>query len=86
MKPADLYMTFVIMRTDTIPDMARSVVSMRYFPPPVPEERSEKRISTPWGGGIVSPRGWYANLLIQSCTCTTFKFTNTVQHNYTAVS
>ena len=33
MKSADLYMTFVIMLTDTIPDMARSGVSMRYFSP-----------------------------------------------------
>ena len=30
LKSADLYMTFVIMLTDTIPDMARSGVSMRY--------------------------------------------------------
>jgi hypothetical protein len=27
-------MTFVIMLTDRIPDMARYGVSMRYFPPP----------------------------------------------------
>ena len=33
MKSADLYMTFVIMLTDTIPGMARSGVSMRYFSP-----------------------------------------------------
>ena len=33
LKFADLYMTFVIMLTDTIPDMARSGVSMRYFSP-----------------------------------------------------
>ena len=33
MKSADLYMTFVIIITDTIPDMARSGVSMGYSSP-----------------------------------------------------
>ena len=33
LKSAHLYITFVIMLTDTIPDMARSGVSMRYFSP-----------------------------------------------------
>jgi hypothetical protein len=43
-------MTFVIMLTDTIPDMARSVVIMRYFSPRYWKKDLEKRISTPWGG------------------------------------
>jgi hypothetical protein len=44
-------MTFIIMLTDTIPDMARSGVSMRNFPPRYRKKDLEKRISTPWGGG-----------------------------------
>ena len=58
MKSADLYMTFVIMLTDTIPDMAmdmaRSGVSMRYFSPRYRKKDQKKRISTPWGGGSVA--------------------------------
>jgi hypothetical protein len=48
---SDLYMIFVIMLTDTIPDMARSGVSMRYFSPRYRKKGQKKRISTLWGGG-----------------------------------
>jgi hypothetical protein len=44
-------MTFVIMLTDKIPDMARSGVSMRYFSPRYRKKDQKTRISTPWGGG-----------------------------------
>jgi hypothetical protein len=60
LESADLYMTFVIMLTDTIPDMARSDVSMRYFSPRY-RKKYQKNVSRHHGGGGggVSPRGCY---------------------------
>jgi hypothetical protein len=40
------------MLADTIPDMARSGISMRYFSPWYRKKDQKKRISTPWEGGI----------------------------------
>jgi hypothetical protein len=54
LQSADFYticMTFVIMLTNTILDMARSGISMRYFSPRYRKKDQKKRTSTPRAGG-----------------------------------
>jgi hypothetical protein len=51
LKSADLYMRFVIMLTDTVPGLARSGVSMRYFSPRYRKKDQKKYSVFARGGG-----------------------------------